>query len=187
MTGGGHGRALALLLGLGMADVAVLNAVVLPPLFAERAGTEAERLPMTAVMAVEEGEPRAGLPAQVAAAGPSAPTPAQAPAEPEELRAVVLFRSGTFWVGREDRTRIAALAEELRGRSIAIEVDGHADAPGSSIVNQRLSQARARAISALLEQAGIDASRIALRAFGEERPSGQGQDRRVEVRLRVAR
>jgi outer membrane protein OmpA-like peptidoglycan-associated protein len=117
----------------------------------------------------------------------AAPAPAAAPPEPLEFKAVVLFRSGTFWVGREDRARIAAVAEELRGRTIEIAVEGHADAPGPAAVNQRLSQARARAIGALLEQAGVDPARIALRAFGEERPSDSGEDRRVEVRLRVVR
>ncbi len=187
MKAGRHGQALALLLGLGAADVAALNFFALPPLLADDAVAAVERRPTAAVMTTTaaprgvEREQPAPVPAAVQ------PAAAAAPSEPLEFKTVVLFRSGTFWVGREDRLRIAAVAEELRGRTIEIEVEGHADAPGSAAVNQRLSHARARAIGVLLEQAGVDPARIALRAFGEERPSDSGEDRRVEVRLRVVR
>ncbi|WP_165611825.1 OmpA family protein [Cognatiyoonia koreensis] len=53
---------------------------------------------------------------------------------------------------------------------LAIRVDGHTDSDGSEILNQSLSEARARSVRAYLVEAGADGGRIEAVGFGETLP-----------------
>ncbi len=87
-------------------------------------------------------------------------------------------------MGQRATAAIEGIAEPLRRTGGPIEVAGHADARGPDDLNQLLSERRARAVARRLEDAGIDAARIAVAAFGSSRPSQTGNDRRVEVYVR---
>ena len=56
----------------------------------------------------------------------------------------------------------------LAGRRITVE--GHADGVGSRRYNQTLSEARARAVIAVLEAGGVAGDRLHSRAYGKDRP-----------------
>lgn len=73
--------------------------------------------------------------------------------------------------------------------TVSIVVEGHADERGPQNYNMDLGMRRARAVSALLQEAGIDARRIRLVSYGEARPQAEGHDeaawrrnRRAEIR-----
>jgi outer membrane protein OmpA-like peptidoglycan-associated protein len=74
-----------------------------------------------------------------------------------------------------------------------LNVAGYADTSGTTEYNQRLSEARARAVADLLNTAGAPAQAITVQAFGETRPAVQTPDgvreplnRRVEVTTAAA-
>ena len=71
-----------------------------------------------------------------------------------------------------------------------IEISGHTDNSGDNDYNLALSEARAGAVVAWLEETGIDQRRMRVKGYGEEKPIatnetelGQQQNRRVEFRV----
>jgi outer membrane protein OmpA-like peptidoglycan-associated protein len=71
-----------------------------------------------------------------------------------------------------------------------IRVEGHTDNRGGKILNQQLSEKRARAVAKYLQRAGIGASRIDSAGFGISRPvapnitaHGREFNRRVEFAI----
>ncbi|HET6336516.1 MAG TPA: OmpA family protein [Polyangiales bacterium] len=70
---------------------------------------------------------------------------------------------------------------ERISRSRIVELEGHADADGSSEINQRISENRAAAVQAYLTGTGIKPESIRIRAVGETQASGTALDRRVEI------
>jgi outer membrane protein OmpA-like peptidoglycan-associated protein len=89
------------------------------------------------------------------------------------LPTVYLFAFGKSDVDAPARTQlreIAALLAEpmLAGRKVTVE--GHADGVGSRRYNQALSEARARAVVAVLEAGGVGRDRLHSRAYGKDRP-----------------
>ncbi len=72
--------------------------------------------------------------------------------------------------------------------TLQIEVVGHTDDVGGADANQRLSEARARAVTEALARSGIDASRMLARGMGQTQPlaantdeTGRAKNRRVEI------
>ena len=68
-----------------------------------------------------------------------------------------------------------------------IELRGHTDNQGTALYNQRLSEARARAVARYLIGHGVDRRRITVRGFGKnlpidsnDTPEGRSRNRRVE-------
>jgi OOP family OmpA-OmpF porin len=102
-------------------------------------------------------------------------------------RAVILFGHGSWWIGARGRAALSEVISRVASGGQPIEVDGHADRVGERRVNQRISEERARAVAAFLTACGIDPVRIRVRGYGEDRPSSDGRDRRVEVRIGGAR
>lgn len=71
-----------------------------------------------------------------------------------------------------------------------VSVEGHTDSQGDDAMNQRLSEARAKAAADFLITKGVDANRVSSIGFGESRPiadnntaAGRQQNRRVEFTL----
>ena len=69
-----------------------------------------------------------------------------------------------------------------------VEVTGHTDSSGPEVYNQKLSEKRAQAVAAVLEEKGIAAYRIKATGQGESSPvasnktaEGREQNRRVEI------
>jgi OOP family OmpA-OmpF porin len=89
------------------------------------------------------------------------------------LPTVYLFafdKSDVDAAARAQLKEIATLLAEpmLAGRRVTVE--GHADGVGSRRYNQQLSEARARAVMAVLESGGIARNRLRSRAYGKDRP-----------------
>ena len=107
-----------------------------------------------------------------------------------------MFPSGSSTLTAEGRRKLTALALEFaRSRGAAesgkapkkVLVVGHTDATGGAELNQRLSEARARAVGDMLATAGIAKQDIYFQGAGASRPvadnatvEGRLQNRRVE-------
>lgn len=64
-----------------------------------------------------------------------------------------------------------------------IRVEGHTDAKGSEVYNQKLSERRARSVTNALGHRGIDPARLVSVGYGETRPisSDDAANRRVSI------
>lgn len=101
----------------------------------------------------------------------------------------ILFETGkaTLKPGAAQNVgRIASILNQYPDYQISVE--GHTDSRGSDAFNQTLSENRARAVYSALVSAGVPASRISSKGFGESQPvaenttaAGMQQNRRVEV------
>ena len=92
----------------------------------------------------------------------------------------------------------AELSDEARGildaklpllnanPSLRLRIAGHTDSRGSDEYNLALGQRRAAATKRYLTQRGIDASRIDVASFGEERPAMEGETEDAYARNRRA-
>jgi OOP family OmpA-OmpF porin len=77
---------------------------------------------------------------------------------------------------------------------VAVTVEGHTDSVGDDPTNQRLSEARARAVGdALASRLRLDAARLTTVGHGETRPvasndteAGRARNRRVDIIVRPA-
>ena len=97
-------------------------------------------------------------------------------------------------------TESARLSDYARGKldetvailkrypDLQVDIAGHADSSGPEEFNLALSQRRADAVRLYLEEAGIDASRLTARGYGESQPAasndtalGRSDNRRVEL------
>lgn len=58
----------------------------------------------------------------------------------------------------------------MQNEAVRIQIQGHTDDEGTTIDNQTLSEDRVRAVYDFIVQAGIPASRIARKGFGETKP-----------------
>lgn len=90
----------------------------------------------------------------------------------------------------EARTNLAALANSLSDmeEDAVLMVVGHTDATGSDTYNQGLSERRAAAAAAYLQESGMHPARLQTLGRGETEPvaeneseAGRSQNRRVEV------
>lgn len=71
--------------------------------------------------------------------------------------------------------------------NLSIRVDGHTDSDGGELLNQALSEERARAVRAYLVEAGVEGERIDAIGFGEtvpvvanDTPENKQRNRRIE-------
>jgi len=191
-----YGQAMVALLGLGTADVALLNLWAAPGWLGESPVTDhrSATVPSARLPPPLRDAPIAAAPLQAATSRPSsaviaASTPAAVIApeprtrERTATRVNILFYRGTWWVGPAGRRTLRGFVEQLVPGA-RIDVEGHADESGSSEINRRISARRAAVAAALLTSAGVDLARIEQRAFGETRATGTGLDRRVELIVR---
>lgn len=89
----------------------------------------------------------------------------------------------------ESMGTIRQIVAALKSRpSMKLEIDGHTDADGDAASNQKLSEARAEAVKALLVQQGIDGARLTAKGFGASKPiapndtpADKARNRRVEL------
>lgn len=109
----------------------------------------------------------------------------------QQLQLAMLFRSGDSRLSAAGERRLALLADYLRGNpQLQVRVAGFADPRGSDGDNLALSRARAAAVAAQLERAGVAASRIRVTAYGEAQSAaapgdldGYALERRVTIEL----
>lgn len=91
-------------------------------------------------------------------------------------------------VGIATAQKLATLLQNNPQRNVLVE--GFADSTGAADHNQALSERRAAAVQAALQQMGIDPQRVAMRGYGESFPvaandtaSNRQLNRRVEIVL----
>lgn len=107
------------------------------------------------------------------------------------LKGDVSFDSGSDKVNPGLYSEIDRIAQiMIQYPQTRIRVEGHTDSQGKDAYNLNLSQRRAQAVSNLLVQKGLDASRINVVAFGETQPvatnatpEGRQKNRRVEIKI----
>lgn len=121
------------------------------------------------------------------------PQPAARPEAPEPqppATTTVRFDLDSARIKADYRGLLRRHADHLADNpAVSVVVEGHADERGPQSYNMDLGMRRARAVSALLQEAGIDARRIRLVSYGEARPQAEGHDeaawrrnRRAEIR-----
>jgi outer membrane protein OmpA-like peptidoglycan-associated protein len=123
-------------------------------------------------------------------ANPQPPPPSPAD-HPDSLpaRVIVHFDLDSDELGRSAGRALDRVAAVLDSRAdLTVDVGGHADESGSQEHNHQLSERRARAVVEHLEERGVDAARLSVRAFGELQPLDPGRarsraNRRVEIRF----
>lgn len=83
--------------------------------------------------------------------------------------------------------KLAGIAKECPGRFL---VEGHSDNEGMPDANKQLSLQRANAVSAALQEKGIEKKRLRAKGYGQERPvasnddeAGRKKNRRIEVHI----
>lgn len=104
----------------------------------------------------------------------------------------VLFATDSAELTSRGDKRVTELAAMLeRHDAMTVTLIGQADRRGAEPYNQKLSEARAKAVRDALVEQGIRPDRLALEAVGEQRadapaddPDGLARDRRVTIDLR---
>jgi outer membrane protein OmpA-like peptidoglycan-associated protein len=177
----------AVFLGLGGADLAILNLWILPALLTVTDISPSRQPVESRPMHVEQFKVTQQAKLEAAAAVASEANTAPRPTAAESTRVRVLFSSGNWWIGPHGRGALTGVLVKISESDRPIEVIGHADSPGSRSVNQRVSELRARAVANLLIEEGVAESRIHVRGVGEDQPSRDGRDRQVEIWLGGAR
>jgi flagellar motor protein MotB len=150
----------------------------------------------------EEEQPRREAGAAVPEEPPARRYPVATGAE-EEGTVIAILGGGLFPSGEKtpSKEHLHAILETLPAIVVSPEslivVEGHADSTpkraggeGTFFDNKALSLQRAEAIARLLEEEGIDPSRLAIAGYGDTRPlapntseEGRAENRRVEIKL----
>ena len=116
--------------------------------------------------------------------------PAAAGAKPVVLRNV-FFETGSAELRPESSNELDRLAALLTDApALKIQINGHTDNVGDVAANQKLSEARARAVYDYLVAKAIAAERLKFKGFGETKPvetndtpEGRGRNRRTEFEV----
>ena len=102
----------------------------------------------------------------------------------------ISFAKNSFSLSDVGAAVVADVAAALKTSTAKVEIGGHTDWKGRADRNLGLAQKRADAVRSALIGAGIDASRIAAKGYGEEIPiasnetdSGRALNRRIEIRV----
>ena len=123
------------------------------------------------------------------------PTPTPEPLPPVSSKRIVL-RGVHFDFDKSDlradsRPTLEETADTLKDNpGVHITVEGHTDAQGTEIYNERLSVRRAEAVFRYLVNRGVAPERMEVVGYGESKPvasndteEGRAQNRRVELRV----
>ncbi len=103
----------------------------------------------------------------------------------------VFFDSGKSELLRESAIELNRLAElMLENPSLKFQINGHTDSDGDEILNQKLSEARAKSVFDFLVSKNVPAERLSFRGFGETMPidsndseAGKARNRRTEFEV----
>jgi outer membrane protein OmpA-like peptidoglycan-associated protein len=110
--------------------------------------------------------------ASCAAQAPPQPAPPTPPRVAEARAYIVFFDWGSSRIGPRGREVIAEAARNAGGAEGTgrVELQAFADRSGRASRNQSLSERRAAAVADELARRGVRRERIAIRAYGEDRP-----------------
>lgn len=138
-----------------------------------------------AVDAAEEDEACAPQVCPTCPACPALPTPAaavvataaSAVAVPDTVPDRVHFKLNRYLISDKSSAVLDRVASVMRSnRGITIEFQGHTDERGTLLFNKILSKQRAEVVRTYLVAAGVERSRIAVKAFGKQAPLLQGKN-----------
>ncbi len=94
-----------------------------------------------------------------------------------DLAAMINFEYDQAMVRSSDQGTLDRKAAVLAANpNVRLQISGHADERGSDEYNLALGNRRAAAAKRYLENKGIDASRMEVVSYGEERPLNPGHD-----------
>lgn len=88
----------------------------------------------------------------------------------------------------EAEERLAVFVDKLKSenRNIYLEIQGHTDATGADLTNERLGEKRAEAVRVFMNRHGVPLNRMATISYGEKDPvadnktrTGRSENRRV--------
>lgn len=89
---------------------------------------------------------------------------------------------------RDEIDRIARIMQQYPRTRVLVE--GHTDSTGTVQYNQQLSERRAESVATLLQQSGVNPSRIRTIGYGSSQPAannntpeGRARNRRVEIKV----
>lgn len=103
-------------------------------------------------------------------------------AEQAKMLTVYYFAFDQSALDAQTREDLDVVAAALKNTSESIRLEGHADERGTREYNLALSERRANAVKKYLSLQGIDAARIEVIGYGEEKPVGNDDaNRRVEL------
>lgn len=107
-----------------------------------------------------------------------------------ELKSVYFAIESAVLSDYAKRALDASVSILARDPEVQIEVGGHTDSSGPEDYNMKLSVRRAESVRQYLEQAGVDASRLTVRGYGELKPIasnetilGRADNRRTELKV----
>jgi outer membrane protein OmpA-like peptidoglycan-associated protein len=176
--------------GSGVRGLTVGVLLYAPALLFATAPLRADELPFKSAEEIYEELFGAGAPTG-SDAGATATDTATAGATRALSELVVPFGLGSSRITADGRRQLDALAAVIAEApdDARFEVAGHTDASGDAAMNQRLSEARARAVVGyLVDEHGVARARLTSRGYGESRLRNAHQprspvNRRVEIRL----
>jgi OOP family OmpA-OmpF porin len=102
-----------------------------------------------------------------------------------------MFATNSTELSTDGKTALEPLVEVLKTHpQSTVDVVGHTDSTGAAEYNMMISEKRAAAVAAHIEEQGIDAERISVSGKGEENPvasndtaEGRAQNRRVDATI----
>lgn len=118
------------------------------------------------------------------------------PLQPIEVNAAVILRNIFFDTKKydlkpESQVELDKVVQLLQDNpTVKIQIEGHTDNVGTAADNQKLSEARARAVVNYLITKGIQGNRLTAKGFGATQPiadnktdEGRAQNRRTELKI----
>lgn len=103
------------------------------------------------------------------------------------LQATIYFDYDAADIRGDARSSLDAKLPILRANAgLQLRISGHADERGSDQYNDALGQSRAAAAKRYLTDNGVDAARITIVSYGEQRPATSGSDEGAWSRNRRA-
>lgn len=99
------------------------------------------------------------------------------------------FDTGKADLKQDGVATVKEIATLLKSNpTLKLSVEGHTDNVGDAASNKKLSEARAKSVTAAIVAGGVDAARLSAAGFGQEKPvadnrteEGRSKNRRVEL------
>ncbi|MEO1207682.1 MAG: OmpA family protein [Pseudomonadota bacterium] len=106
-------------------------------------------------------------------------------------KGIIRFQSASAKLDGSSNTTLSKLAEVTKScDGVVLNVEGHTDATGSEVLNQKLSEQRAAAVAAFLKDAGVPSARVNAIGLGESKPvvpnttaTNRALNRRIEFKV----
>lgn len=103
----------------------------------------------------------------------------------------IRFKSGSDKIDPKSFPELARIAQILVEHPyLKLEISAHTDSVGSDVMNQKLSERRAKSVCKFITSKGVNADNLIAKGYGESRPiapnstpEGRALNRRVEIKV----